>query len=131
MNGKQHRTEALRPVRDDDEAWIAASRQALDAGVDELDAATLSRLNRARQLALDAARKPRAPRWLWGAAFATAASCALAVLVLKDPALPPPLPGDDTLAASDLDLLATDGELALYEDLEFYAWLDAQQSADG
>lgn len=118
------------PGRDGaDAAWVARTRAALDDSVDALDAATLSALNRARQRALAQARSAR-PAWWWPAAFAAAASVALA-LVLVRPAAPPtpPDPGTMALDARDLELVAA-GELELYDDWEFYAWL-ASQPVDG
>jgi hypothetical protein len=115
---------------DTDAAWIEAARRGLDEGVESLDAATLSRLNRARQAALDAARAPRRPAWRWPVAFAAAAS--LVVAVVLAPRLGPVAPtADPALGGADLELLAASEDLALYEDLEFYAWLDAQQPSGG
>ena len=107
-----------------DEAWLHALRTQLDADAEALDAVTASRLNRARQRAL--AERPRA-RWLRIAvpAFALAAAFALAVPLLRAP-LPAPQAGN----AEAFELLTADDSLALYEDLEFYAWLDAEQDAD-
>ena len=118
------------PLLDPANARLAArARAALEDSAQALDAATLSRLNRARQRALDAARAPRRAGWRW-TALATAACALVAALALwrlPAPALAPPaqLP-----PAADLALIGDGSDLALVEDLEFYAWLDAQ-SADG
>ena len=102
-------------------------RCALDSSVEGLDAATLSRLNRARQAALEAAAARRSG-WRWSlrvGGLALPASAALALVLapglLSPPA--PPLPA----ASSDFALLSEDLEPALLEELEFYAWLDSQQ----
>lgn len=120
-----------RPPESPDTAWLEAARRELDAGVDAYDAATLSRLNRARQAALEAARTARRPAWRWPVAFAAAASLLVAVVVA--PRLAPVAPAPDpALGGADLELLAASEDLALYEeDLEFYAWLDAQQPSGG
>ena len=112
----------------DDARWLARTRTALDDDAQAFDAATLSALNRARQTALDAARTTPRRGWLMPVAFAAAASVALAVVLVR-PAVTPVAPGPATLDATDLDLVAG-GELELYDDWEFYAWLDAQP-ADG
>ena len=104
-----------------DEEWLRRVRAQLDADVDGLDAATASRLNRARQRAL--AERPRA-RWLRIAvpAFALAAAFAIAVPLLRTPLQAPAADGTEAF-----ELLVADDSLAMYEDLEFYAWLDAEE----
>ena len=116
----------------EDARWVDAARRELDAGAEALDAATLSRLNRARQAALEASRARRAPRWL-GPAFAAGACAALAMAAVlplirggAEPA--PPV----AAAGADFELIAAAEDLALYEDdLEFYAWLETQQPSGG
>ncbi len=111
----------------DDAAWLEPIKRQLDASARDLDAASLSRLNQARQRALaEMARAPR-QRWTW-MALAGAASLAMAVLLLpalRNSASPSPVPlaiGE----VEDFDLLTSEDQLALYSDLEFYAWLDSQ-----
>ena len=115
-----------------DAAWVARTRAALEQDAAGLDAATLSRLNRARQAALDA-RAPRSTRSRWigaGAAAALAAAFALALVVrAPDPARLPV--GEAAVAQEDIDLLSGEDEVELYEDQEFYAWLDAQSQSSG
>lgn len=110
--------------REQDGPWVERVRAQLDDDAASLDAASASRLNRARQRAL--AERPRA-RWLRVAmpAFALAAAFALAVPLLRAPS---PAPQADSTEA--FEVLVADDSLALYEDLEFYAWLDAEQAAD-
>lgn len=108
--------------------WAARARATLEQSAGELDAATLSRLNRARQAALaEANRRPRRPALLWPAALAMASAFALAVVLVRQP---PPAAPAAPVAAEDFDVIAAQDSLELYEDLEFYAWLDAQP-ADG
>lgn len=114
-----------------DDRWTNAACRMLDESADDLDAATLSRLNRARHAALAASRTQRARVWAWPALFAAAASVALAVMVWPVARAPLETTPPGVIVAGDLELLAADAELALYEDLEFYAWLDTQPSADG
>lgn len=113
-----------RAPNEHDEAWLARVRAQLDADAEGIDATTASRLNRARQRAL--AERPRA-RWLRIAvpAFALAAAFALALPLLRTaPEAAQPA------NAEAFEMLASDDSLALYEDLEFYAWLDAEQQDD-
>ena len=104
--------------------WTQAAKALLDEGVHGLDAATLSRLNRMRQHAL-AQRRPRS-RWIMPAGLASACALLLAVAVWHGHA-PQPSVGAAANVASDAavgDALADDDDL--YENLDFYAWLDAQ-----
>lgn len=107
--------------------WLARVREQLEESARDIDGATLSRLNRARQAALDAhARAPHA-RWLWPAA-AAALACAFAVVLWRPLTAPDAVPLAP-VAAADLELLEGDDGFELYEELEFYAWLDAQDAA--
>jgi hypothetical protein len=105
--------------------WIDDARALLDASAQDLDAATLSRLNRARQAAL--ARRQRGPVVRWGFISALAASVALLLAVAAWPPLqraPTPAPAEVTVAA---DGDSAEDSLEFYQDLEFYAWLEAQE----
>lgn len=110
--------------------WTLKAKQVLDDSAQGLDAATLSRLNRARQAALEQAR-PRAMRpWFVPAGLASACAVLIAVAVAWHmPRHPVPAPTDANPGtfASDLDMMSSDDGLEFYEDLDFYAWLDAQE----
>jgi hypothetical protein len=115
----------------DPQLWLAELRARLDESAQSLDAATLSRLNRARQAAL-AQRRSRVLRGWWLPAAGLAASCALVLAVVAwypsmHPAGSVPA-GHPTM--SDADIAADDG-IEFYQDLEFYAWLDAQEQESG
>ncbi|HWS27105.1 MAG TPA: hypothetical protein VN259_11115 [Xanthomonadales bacterium] len=113
--------------------WIAQVREQLDVDVRDLDAATASRLNRARQTALDVGLRQRRSRGWWlPFALATATALVLALTVTlrsADPLLQAPTLAAPA-AADDFELLAGGEDLEMIEDLEFYAWLE-QQSLDG
>ncbi|HKE49801.1 MAG TPA: hypothetical protein VKB52_17175 [Rhodanobacteraceae bacterium] len=107
-----------------DEDWIRRATALLDRSAEDLDAATLSRLNRARQAALDERRRvPR--RWIWSAAFAGAAAAVFAVAIGLHRRVDAPAP--QALQAGDIDVLTNDDDVDLYENLDFYAWLGAQR----
>jgi hypothetical protein len=114
-------------------AWVDRAREVLDASAAHLDAPTLSRLNRARQAAL--ASRRRTPRWLpWSGGLVAAAALALAlVFVLPHRQLPAPapVPAQALETDGDADLLGGDEAPELVQDLDFYAWLDAQERQDG
>jgi hypothetical protein len=109
--------------------WTERARDLLEESAQSLDAATLSRLNRARQQAL-AAAAPRAT-WHWPRRFAVAASLLLAAAIWWPVTNPGPATQDTaTLSPEEAELLA-DGELEMTDDLEFYAWLDADDEHNG
>lgn len=114
-------------TRHDGEAWVGRATALLDRSTDNLDAATLSRLNRARQAAL-AQRGNVRRRLALGAGFAGAVAVVFAIVLglnhrFETPSLAAPAP----LQASDIDLLTSDDDaLDLYENLDFYAWLEKQ-----
>ena len=123
----------------DKDSWAGRARTLLDESAEGLDAATLSRLNRARQAALAQARPRATHRWFLPAGLASACVLLLAVAawhaqVPSGAARLPELPftASASSAGSDIDLVSSDDSLELYQDLEFYAWLDAQdQGSDG
>ena len=98
--------------------------QHLNDSVDKLDAATLSRLNQARQTALSNPSKRRfaLPLWSTGVAASIAGvfmiylSLPIGIGIQHD--LSDPLAG---IALYEQD------ELDLYEDLDFYEWLELEQ----
>jgi len=108
--------------------WAQQVKDLLDESAQNLDAATLSRLNHARQRAMGERRS--APRWIIPAGLASACALLLAVAVLhghpgalhshSDVGTPTShdSPVGDTEASADDD--------DFYEDLDFYVWLDAQ-----
>lgn len=113
----------------DEDAWIERASALLDRSADDLDAATLSRLNRARQAAL--AERHAIPRvWAWRVGFAAAAVALFGVglslhhRVETNSATPIEAP----LQAGDIDFLGNDDEtLDLSENLDFYAWLESHR----
>lgn len=109
------------------EPWVERAVALLDESTDAFDAATLSRLNRARQVAL-AQRRPTLSGWMIGTGLAGAAlALVLAFGLGQHHALSPLGPPVAIEQVGDADALASDDNLDLYENLDFYAWLDAQQ----
>jgi hypothetical protein len=104
------------------EPWIADARALLEQSTQALDAATLSRLNRARQAALT--QRPRRAARGWFAAAGLAGSAALlAALVLWLPQRA----GTPSAPAAGTAAIEAEDEIDFYQDLEFYAWLGAQE----
>jgi hypothetical protein len=120
----------------DDPAWIRHARALLDESTQALDAATRSRLNRARQAALAQRRSRwRGVGWLPAAGLACSGALLLGLAVWTTLRAPhdamPVAPVAALPVAAAADALASDDSLEFYQDLEFYAWLDAEQDGDG
>lgn len=104
--------------------FLQRVKNALDAGNDNLDAATRARLRAARAHALQTpARAGHA--WLWPAGGVALAGVALLswALWLHVPATHAPA------ALEQLELLSSADSLELYSDLEFYQWLASDNDA--
>jgi hypothetical protein len=103
--------------------WTNQAKVLLEASAHELDAATLSRLNRARQSALAQRRNPA--RGFIAAGLVSACALLLAVAVWHGRAGTPHAQGAVTAVAAnadDIDPLADDDDF--YADMDFYAWVD-------
>lgn len=112
--------------------WVERCRELLDEQVETIDYATRSRLNQARQHALAQLQQVRRQRWGWWLGSAVAASLA-AFFAVNLWLSGPTVDGsslDELLAENpaelDLELLVASDSLELYENLEFYAWLQSQ-----
>lgn len=111
--------------------WTDQAKTLLDESARDLDGATLSRLNRARQAAVSQ-RAPRLrQRWFVPAGLASACLLVAAVVMWQRPFMTAPAAKNPIgLSGSDADIVSGDDTLEFYQDLEFYAWLDAQQDTD-
>ncbi len=108
----------------EDRRFAETAKQLFDESVDGIDAATLSRLNRSRQEALAELDRARPLRfWLrWAPAAGVAAAAVMAVIVMQGPA-----PGGIDVApatATDFEILLDEGDIEMFEDLEFFALMD-------
>lgn len=105
------------------------TRQALDESLDNIDAATLSRLNQARQQALayhdETSFFQRVfsfnRHWLQQTVFASIAIVAISVITLQI------MSHEPALNLEQGEYIADAEELELVEDLEFIAWLLEQE----
>jgi hypothetical protein len=111
----------------DERSFEERTKQTFDASVAGLDAATRSRLNRARQRALVELAAPRSRGWQWplvpAAALATAAAVAWLVFAPQAP------PATDVQVATlgDLEILLGEEDLEMLdEEIDFYGWLEEQ-----
>lgn len=110
-----------------EDEFLKRARRSLEAMSDSLDAATTSRLRAARKRALTEGRSAPAPsRWLMPVGGLVAAGTALTVAGLLWFAAPeqPPLP----TGLGDIELLTAVEHPEFFSDLEFYEWLERDQS---
>ncbi len=119
------------PNTHDDDRFADQAKELFDDSVERLDAATLSQLNQRRQAAL-AAASSEGSRVHWGrwlpAAGVTAAAV-VAVVMMQGTPTGVELPPDEV---TDFELLLSEDNLEMIEELEFYDWLEfaADESAD-
>ena len=117
----------------DSDAFEQRTRELYEADVAGLDAATRSKLTQARQRALGELDRPVA--WLPLSMPQTAmAGLVVAIaggwLLLRPGGLPEDgLP--NIVAADDIEILLAEEELEFLEEIEFYAWLEAQPEFEG
>ena len=99
--------------------------ESLDNSIEHLDAYTLSRLNQARQHALDQAEKPRwfNPQWLKAGAFAV-----LLVTVING-WLFLSTSNIQQMNTYDFELIVASEDFELLQDLDFVAWMIEQEHA--
>ena len=115
------------------------ARVVLERSLSRIDARTRSRLNQARQAALEAAARRR-PVWLRGSTLMPATGAIAAALVLavvlwhREPAgIDTPIPEGQASSMEDMELLADGEALDLLEgwDGPFYEWATSQTDANG
>ena len=111
---------------DNNEALAKRSKQLFDTSVESLDAATCSRLNRARQAALAEARPRPGFSTLtpWVPAAGVAAAAVFAVVLWNERPIDEPL--IQQASTSDFEILLNDDNLEMLSDLEFYSWIDLE-----
>ena len=106
-----------------DDQLTKRAKRAFDQSVDELDAATLSRLNRSRHAALAEASRPGLKWMRWVPVTGVAAAVLLLMFTIRGPGELDPI----VAPATDLEILLSEENIEMLEDLEFYSWLDTQE----
>jgi hypothetical protein len=101
------------------------SREVFDDSVERLDARTRSRLNQARQRALEEVKKGSARRYWLAAPLGGLAAAALIALVMIRTGGEAVAPGSEETAMTldDIDIVADADSFELIQDVEFYSWL--------
>lgn len=115
----------------DEEQLRTEAKALFDDSVEQLDAATLSRLNQGRQKALQEIHAAEsAGQWArWVPAGGLAAAAVVAVVVWQGAPVEHSAPAPD--AATDFEILLSEDSLDMLEDLEFYSWMDAANLDSG
>jgi hypothetical protein len=111
----------------------ARSHELFADSVAHLDAASLSRLTRARHAALAAATPRARLARVWAPAVGVAAALLLAVALWTNAPrhLATPVSADNQSALEDIDIVASNEELDLLdEDIEFYRWAEQAPPAN-
>lgn len=121
--------------------FLDKAKQALDQRADNLPPETLDQLNQIRREALnetlnESSAKSRSTAWIWWApGGGLVAAMLVAAIVLTTPATDPGATPDAVLQAAaddmpgDMELLTSEEDLDLMEDIEFVAWLMEQENA--
>ncbi|MBM0104427.1 hypothetical protein JM946_06700 [Steroidobacter sp. S1-65] len=99
------------------------SRALFEASVERLDARTRSRLNQARQRALDELKNGASRRYWLGLPLGGLAAAALIAAVMFRGGGEPAVPEAATLPLDDFDIVADADSFEMLRDVEFYAWL--------
>ena len=112
----------------DDRSFTSKVRQVLDTGTEELDTDISRRLRLARYQALESYEEKHS-YWKPAGGFALATMLLAAIGVWQ-------FGGTDrgngmAQTVEDLELIASSDSLQLYEDLEFYQWLDVIEDNAG
>jgi hypothetical protein len=116
------------PIENED--FAAKAKGVFDDSVERLDAAALSRLNQGRHAALEqlASGKSKAAWLRWAPASGIAAAVLITMIVMRGPEIES-MPIE---VVSDFEILLEGESLEMFEDLEFYSWMDdAELDAGG
>lgn len=114
----------------DNDQFVAKARERFDESVERLDASTLSQLNQSRHRALaEAGQTSLHGQWMrWVPVTGIATAAVVAVMVMNGQVVMT----DEPITTTDFELLLEDDNLEMFEDLEFYSWLDtADLDANG
>ena len=112
-----------------EDKFIKKAKDALQDSVDNLDAATLSKLNQARQQAISQLDKPkRARRFNWAPVTGLAAAMVLtSVFMFRSQEIINTVDN----GVDEMEIIASNNNLELYEELDFYLWLLEEQPSAG
>lgn len=109
--------------KESDKQFAERAKAVFDNSVEQLDAATLSRLNRGRHAALDTLQgNGVVATWgRWLPVTGVAAAALVTVMLVRGPDTVT-VPAD---SVADFEILLEGENLEMFENLEFYSWLNA------
>lgn len=106
--------------KDPDNKFITQARQLLDRSVDEMESDTAHRLAAARKNALAGSSKQRALPLAMAASLVLAVATVALLTSRTQPAL-------DDRTIEDMAMLGASEEPGLYEEIDFYLWLEGME----
>jgi hypothetical protein len=107
------------------------SRELFEESVGRLDARTRSRLNQARQKALNELNKGVTRRyWLAAPLGGLVAAALIAVITISGRQATTPTQESAALPLDDFDIVADADSLELLQDVEFYSWMAEASGGD-
>lgn len=107
------------------------SREVFESSVERLDARTRSRLNQARQRALEEAKRGSTRRYWLAAPLGGLAAAALVAMIVIRTGAPTVGPAEAEMTLDDMDIVADGDNFELLQDVEFYSWLADDSSNSG
>lgn len=110
---------------DKDPTFLNQVVDVLDQSIEHLDGRTLSRLNQARHRAL---ATPARPRWV-NLPWLKAGALAAVILALVNGWMMFTTPELQTLTTDDFELVITNDDYELMQDLDFFTWMIEQEHA--
>lgn len=115
----------------DEQAFLEKASNELDHSCERMDGETLSRLNTIRHAAIE--RGNKSTRVFLAPFGGLITACVLVFVVSVFYPGQPDVPGQGTsdsgMAIEDLDILTSAESLELFENLEFYQWLEENESS--
>ncbi|MBL8267637.1 hypothetical protein [Steroidobacter sp.] len=113
------------------EPFEERSREVFENSVERLDARTRSRLNQARQHALEEMKKGSTRRYWLAAPLGGLAAAALIAMIMIRTGAPTATQAEAEITLDDMDIVADGDNFELLQDVEFYSWLADDSSNSG
>ncbi len=129
-NQQKQQNEKIQVMQE--QAFLDKASDALDKSCDSMDGQTLSRLNRIRHAAIEHGQQSQGRTLLspfGGLITACVFVFVVSVFYPGQSDIPIPVTPDNGTAIEDLDILTSTESLEFFENLEFYQWLEENESS--